>query len=555
MKRKRSDIIDYVSPSSLKNYILKDTIIDYFEYFKINNLNDKPNRFRRSDIKNNNFENIIKEKGIDFEKLVMSKFPCSYLTINDNNSVCMDNFYKTIKALKNKTPVIYQGVLYDDENQTYGSPDLIIIGEYLNDLFDQNVNPDDYYIVDIKFSTIKLSSDDSYILNSDFVPVFKSQILIYTKALNNLLNQNVEVGFILAKRYISESKGIKNIYYNDNFDKIVSIDYKNKDSKFNEIVKDGIEWVLKLRNEGHQWSLLPKPSTNELYPNMSNTRDGKWHGLKKELAENIKELTCVLYIGPEQRNNAFKNNIYSYDHPKCNSKILKLNGDRAEIVNKILKINSTKNTDLIKPKKINFEWKKLNKNNMEFYLDYETTTDFDKNNFIYMIGVGFNIGSKWNFEWFITEDSSKEAQKVMFDSFWNYIREVLKEYNKKEANFIHWTIAEPIFYNNIKTSIELPNKNFYDLHAVFMSEQIVVKGALDYTLKTIANAMYKNKMIKTCWSSKSTCENGLDALSLAYNLYKDNKKIKVKDMKDILYYNEIDCKVLCEILNYLRINH
>ena len=58
----------------------------------------------------------------------------------------------------------------------------------------------------------------------------------------------------------------------------------------------------------------------------------------------------------------------------------------------IISINSTDCVDLIRPNKINYssiDWRKLPDNQMEFYLDYETTTDFIDLNFIFMIGVGY----------------------------------------------------------------------------------------------------------------------------------------------------------------------
>jgi len=127
--------------------------------------------------------------------------------------------------------------------------------------------------------------------------------------------------------------------------------------------------------------------------------------------------------------------------------------------------------------------------------------------------------------------------------------------NKTEAVFIHWTDAEPSFYNRAQKEFNLPNKTFLDLYKVFIKEPISIKGALNYSLKTIANAMYKLKLINTFWDSNSKCSNGLDALVQANKIYCENHNIEINKMSDISNYNEIDCKVLCEILGYLRINH
>ena len=73
------------------------------------------------------------------------------------------------------------------------------------------------------------------------------------------------------------------------------------------------------------------------------------------------------------------------------------------------------------------------------------------------------------------------------------------------------------------------------------------------SLKSIASAFYKNKLINSCWET-SSCNNGLQAMYLAYNLYKTNNIVNESDMKDIIKYNIIDCKVMWEILSYLRNN-
>jgi len=547
---------NFVSSSHLKNFVLKDTLIDYLEYYKINSLKLKPSIKRKIIVKKNNFEDFIKNKGIEYEKKVMDKFINNSVVIQ--GPVNSDSYNKTIDAINNNNTIIYQGVLFNENNKTYGCPDLIIRGDKLNELFNENEPINKYYIIDIKFSSIKLSADKSYILNSDMIPTYKTQILLYTHALNKLLNQNVTKGFILAKKYISESRGIQETIINNNYNILATINYDSIDNKYNETLTNAINWILKLRNEGSCWKLLPQPSINELYPNMSNNRDGKWRPIKKELAEQINELTLLFNVGYQQRINAFNNNIYSYKDKKCNSNILGLTGKKSLIVDKIISINGSC-IDIIRPLKINYSqknWRKLPNNQMEFYLDYETTTNFDELTFIFMIGVGYiTKQNKWKFKCIVATNNTINAQIYMFNAFWDYINKILLKYKKKEGIFIHWTHAEQTFFNKIRNLIQCKDKIFLDLYQIFIEEPIVIKGALNYSLKTIANTMYNHGMIKTKWNNSSICNNGLDALLIANQLYENNSIVKLDNMKEIAIYNEVDCKVLYEILNYLRINH
>ena len=491
-----------------------------------------------------------------------------------NRPINRDAYLNTINALKNNKLIIYQGVLYNEENKTYGCPDIIIKGSKLNELFDQNEDKNKYYIIDIKFSTIKLSADKTYILNNDMIPYYKSQILLYTQALNKILNQDVKKGFILGKKYISESRKIKYVKFNNKYNILGTVNFETNDNNYLNILNDAIEWVLKLRSEGSTWKIIPKPTINELFPNMSNHKDGKWRQLKNEIALNIKELTLLVNVGINQRQNAFNNDVYSFDNPNCNSNILGLNNNRGKQVDTIIKVNTC--NKIIIPDKINYSvlnWRKTPKNIMEFYLDYETTliySNFEENIFIFMIGVGYvNKNNKWIFKCFVVKNSSLESQKEMFDEFWIYINNILIQNKKDDSIFIHWTHAEQSFYNKIKDIINIQDKNYLDLHQVFVNEPIAIKGAFNYSLKSIAKAMYNNNLINTSWNNLNTCNNGLDAMIYASKIYenKRDEKIKsgrlnlkkfdvlIKDVNDIAEYNEIDCRVLYDILKYLRINH
>ena len=95
---------------------------------------------------------------------------------------------------------------------------------------------------------------------------------------------------------------------------------------------------------------------------------------------------------------------------------------------------------------------------------------------------------------------------------------------------------------------------------MFRSEPIGIKGCLNYGLKTVAKTFHKHGYIKTIWDSGSNCLDGADA---AVGAYKIEKKTKILNIpfssdplsKEIVKYNEVDCKVLYEIIYYLRTYH
>jgi len=90
-----------------------------------------------------------------------------------------------------------------------------------------------------------------------------------------------------------------------------------------------------------------------------------------------------------------------------------------------------------------------------------------------------------------------------------------------------------------------------DICKIFMEEPITIKNAYTFKLKDIAKSFYEHKLIKTIWP-KNGISSGLGAMMASIDYYNNkNKKI----INNIIKYNEIDCKVMAEIIEYLRIYH
>lgn len=571
-----------ISATSIRNFMLNDPLLDYLKEYNIKSLLDQPINKKQKNI----FTEHIMKSGVEFEEELIK------LLIKDHKIIKVAEFNElkdvkklneTISLMKSGTPIIYQGVLHNYENNTYGLPDLIVRSDYINKLMNYHViDPEEenipatklgtkfhYKVIDIKHSTIQLRSDGIHILNSDNAPAYKGQLYIYTNALNKIQGVNINKAFIWGKKYSYESCNIK---YNitDFLNKLATVNFDDIDSEYVEQTRNGINWIKTLREEGSNWSLLPIPCKSELFPNMKNDKDDEYRKVKKELSENIDEITQVWNCGFKKRKLAHSKFVFSWRDPKFNSKLLNMNkGKIGPVIDKILNINR-QNKDKIRPKKINYDrenW--LSCKELEFYLDFETFntnldsiiqdgTIIDENNqYIFMIGVGYEKNKKWVFKSFVMEQKNNLSEEKMFMDFMDYINKVLKQENKKTCKMYHWSFAEVGSYKNFKTrhsdlNIIDNHISFYDLNKVFVNEPITVNGALNYSLKTIAKALKKNKLIKSTWDETSVCSNGLNAMILANNLYDSNTSIEDPVMKEIIYYNEIDCKVLWEIHNLIK---
>ena len=288
----------------------------------------------------------------------------------------------------------------------------------------------------------------------------------------------------------------------------------------------------------------------------------------------INEITSVWMCGVKRRNIAIEKNIKSWTDKRCTSLNLEFKpGKTFTTLNEILNINQQKK-DLIRVNNLtnNDKWRYFGDDTMEFYIDFETinsnmgqcnladnSCQYNSNDVIFMIGLGWVNNSKWDYKNFLIKQNNSKSELVMINEFWDFVNKKLIDSNKSESIFFHWSNAEPLCYKKLlerHSNHNLQKLNFYDLYKLFYSNNIVVKGALNFSLKSIAKAMFKNKMITSSWDTSNPCSNGLNAMLLAYKLYKHNTSISGNEpiMKDIIHYNLIDCKVLWEILDYLRIN-
>ena len=576
-KRKHCDVkyINWdimISPSNIRNYMLDDPLLDWLKYYNVTNLNNKIKKRKYiSKINHTVFDNhtsFIMTEGIYFEQQIFNYLKNKYTDIvqigESNDARSEEKFNSTVEYMKKGISIIYQAVIHDYENNLFGCPDLLIRSDKFNDIFGMNVQmrtPIHYIVVDIKHSTLLFSHDKSHLLNSHNTPAYKGQLLIYNRILGTIQGYQPPCAYLLGKKWQYSTNGITTCGI-DYIGNLGIVDYINYDKEYNIKVDNAIKWIRDMRTDGDKWQVLPTPSRPELYPNMKNQSDYPYTANKIDLSKKLGEITNVWNCGISKRHIAHSNKIYNWQNTKCTSQNMGLNKNKTSItIDHILNINRSteiiRKIDLLK----NNKWRNFGKNVVEFYIDYETInsnigqlSENSGNDFIFMIGIGWEENNKWMFKNFILTELTNECELTMMFNFWDFIKEKKKELQKNEIYFIHWTQAEHTFYNKFlhkHNSLKFPSVIFYDLYQLFLDNNVVVNGALDFKLKHIAKAMYNNKLINSSWDITNPCASGLDAMYNAYKIYKTND-INNSIMSYIAQYNEIDCKVLWEILKYLR---
>nr|QBK88759.1 MAG: hypothetical protein LCMiAC01_04410 [Mimivirus LCMiAC01] len=600
--------IDWVSPTAIKNCMMNDPCLDwihlYYNYRKNNKFHDVE--------REKNQLSILFKMGNKFEDNVMDyirlKYPNHikkvvqrYVDIHSKNKNIVINYMKA------GVPFIEQALLYNNKNHTFGVADLIVRSDWINKLFNRKILSDNettrkapnlngnyhYVTIDVKWTTLPLCSNGTNIRNSNMFPAYKGQLAIYNAAVGNIQGYTPSKAYILAKSWQYTSKKVTYNGYNC-FDLLGVIDYENNDNHYLEKTWYAIKWVRNVRYNGHKWKCNP-PSVPELYPNMCNKYDSPYHKIKEKIADEERELTQIWRIGIKNRQQAHKNGIFKWSDSSCTSENIGIKGKKiGPVINKILNINRSK-INIILPNIIRnnmYGWQ--TKKDIEFWVDYETVSgcfydetiklnDSRKKNLTFMIGVGYEDNNQWNYKVFHIKTYDIIEEKKMVNDFINFINQKVKEHMTKygikskalcNPSIFHWGHAERTIFNSMnrhhggiwndwKDSVR-----WIDMCDVFQTEPIVIKDVKKFGLKDVARGMYNHGFIKTIWSDNLA--DGLGAMMQAikyykfmdiYNYSRDKTQLSqsyiehTNKFNEIIQYNEVDCKVLWDIVKYLREHH
>ena len=571
----------WITATSTYNYMVNDPLIDWLE------ADHRPSRPRSDSItQTETFESFLMRKGIDFEAKVVN-----YIHENINPVVKVAEFYspegvdKTKSLMEQGVPFLHSAPLANPRTRSYGVADLIVRSDYvsrliqegfptgfLDSIHDRCSLSDSYHyvVIDIKFSTLPLNSTGNFLLNQGSFSAYKAQIWMYNQAIGHIQKYVPKYGFVLGRRWNYTQRGEKFSNFSC-LSRLGAIDFKGYDSRIITKARKAVRWSRDVKQNGFKWKTNP-PSRIELYPNMCRD-SGKWNKYKRNLSQQLGEITSVWMCGPKNRKIAFENGYKDWRNPRVTSDDLGIRGNRGEIIDKMLSINRQRR-DKVLPLIVNestFAWKS---HDNEVFVDFETFSDvfsdFDSlplqkpSNLIYHIGVGwFDAGNNWKYRYFICHrpDSSEEFR-------------IMKEFSdflvEKGNPYIYYWHAEKHFW---KTACEKQfdrsslsdeqrdeivmwglNHQLKDLRKLFVDEKVVVQGCFGFGLKEIARCLKSHNLIST--RLESECSNGRTAMIQAWRAYtRFERPWKSGVMKDVTQYNEYDCRLLGDILTYLRRNH
>lgn len=504
----------YITASQLRNYMLNDTLSDWLDVYE---------KEQRSQTTTSSFIPFLMQKGNDFEDEIIKKIHSITPVTTISDAFSSNSIQKVKELMEKRTPIISNAPLINENNKTKGIADLIIRNDVLKSLFEVPIDEDtDYSIIDIKYSTVPILKNGS-ISNTKSMPAYKSQIRIYTEAMGSFQKIS-RYGYILGKRYKKDGKIL------DSLDTLGVIDYDDVDKLYIKKTQDAVDWYRSVLTDGWQWHIGCK---KELLPNMC-VFNYRWQARKQEITNESRDVTGVWRCGVRQRENLSKIGIQTWDDPRCNAYTMGFSKKSSyyKTINTILRVNKRNKEDYL-PKKLK---RVVPSSESELFVDFETVPSIVsglERSIIFMIGVGKVINKKWCYTTFCVENLSLQEELHILRNFKSYV------YKHSSPILYYWHAEENILrQSHFNLDVE-----YFDLCKLFQKEPIVIRGCLNFGLKNIAKCLKKLELIQTSLEDEK-CQNGMSAMLMALNLDKNRDSIQK--------YNEFDCKVLYEILLFVR---
>ena len=531
--------------SCLKNYIINDPIIDYF--------NSKKHDYQCDD--QSYYKEYILKESIDYKKKI---FRTIQRLSNLKNVSCNHSVDSTIKSIQENDLLIIQGKLYDKTHDLIVNCDLIIKYELFIKIFPKISNlpfhlyfkKNDYLLINLSYSTIHFKIDLKDIYNDHLIFYKKCELYFFQRIFNQYTNYKSKC-FILGKEY-----KFKNIF----LDKKEFIGYVTIDNKIKNKVNEAIKWVNYLKKNEDQLKLYPYPSCNEMYPNM-NYKESGWENEKLKLANKIKEITLVWNISYDQRCEFLNQNIKCWDDPQL-LKVLKDTKNK-NIQEEMIHINQQNDIFISPRKSISHLFKSiLSHSDQDIFFDIESFLSFDEKQSLFNTTINKEnkptiaiIGCIHNniYKDFTIQKYSVQSEKKCIQNFSKYLFHISQG---KILKLYHWGHAEYNYFQYMKNNyplISFPEIQLINVLDYFRTEPIIIQGIFNFGLKSIGSALYKHKFIKTTWNKN---DNGLETMIRFKEIcIHHNRLIPLKryvEVKEIIEYNRIDCQVLYEIVDLLR---
>jgi hypothetical protein len=585
--RTDAEWLDWVAAGDVRNWCDDDLLVDWLAEY------GEQHGFRRDDQLPTydrvfDLARYLMDQGRRFEQAVLvdlqSRWPVTRIATRPDEARSLAAAEATWEAMKNGAPLIASAVLRDPERRTFGMADLLVRSDILVELCPDAFVGDQlelpviamrhgrqYRVVELKFSTIQLLKDGG--LGAGQLDV-QAQAWIYNEALGRLQGHTPPAAYVAGRAWKQGQERGDRCW--ERLARVPREAYvRSREEDLAGLVTRALAWVRRLRTEGAEWRVLPFPSVPELWPNMKAGSDFPWHHAKAEIAGKLADLTLLPRVNVELRAAAHAVGVTRWDDVRTSASLLGIDGDHARTLDAVVGVNRDAG-DLLRPRRVSADGESWRLETAEAFVDFEFVHDLDDDfsafprkggqALIFQIGCGTYRDRRWSFRQFTVDDLSIDAEARMIDAWLAHLEELARNFGTDSAShvrLIHWSLAEESNFERAYESArsrhpdrQWPPLQWYDLLGrVFRAEPIVVKGAFSFGLKAIARAMRAHGFIQTEWGEGLA--DGAGAMAGAWSAAAESRArgrtlTESPVMHEIARYNEVDCRVMAEILDYLR---
>jgi hypothetical protein len=582
--------LDWVAAGDTRNWCRNDLLVDWLDQY------GAPFGFLR-DRELAGYDDVfdlgrfLMQQGRAFERALIADLASRWEVVRvarrPDEARSLDAALATWDALRAGIPIIAGAVLRDPQLRTFGVADLLVRNDVLAELCADAFAGDPlelpviglshgrhYRVVDVKFQTLELLKTGDLTTAAGELDTL-AQTWVYNEALGRLQGYTPPSAYVVGRAWRT-NQGDRGDRCWERLGRIRHDAFlRGRGIELRDLVQQAAAWVRRVRTEGAEWRVLPIPSVPELWPNMK-AEDAGWHDAKSRIAKELAELTLLPRVGTSERARAHAAGITRWDDPRLSAAVLGVSARDRAIVDSVLAVNRDGGAPLRPEQLKDGDWRR--RAPMEAYVDFEFLQDLgdDFTSFprkggqplIFQVGCGTYRDGAWRFRQFTVDDLTLEAEARMLDEWLAYLRALCTDAAAElgEARLVHWSPAEQSnferAYDNARTrhpDREWPVLPWYDLlHDVIQSEPVVVRGAFSFSLKSIARSMRALGIIETDWGEGLA--DGAGAMAGAWNAAVEAKRRGVAlgdtaTMREIGRYNEVDCRVMAEILDHLRREH
>jgi hypothetical protein len=582
--------LDWVAAGETRNWCRNDLLLDWLDEYPMVHGFARDDQLPGYD-ETFDLGRFLMRQGRAFEKAVLAdlaeRWQVVRITHRPDEARLLSAATATQEAMQAGVQIIAAGVLRDPQLRMFGVVDLLVRSDVLGQLSPGAFVGDPlelaaiglshgrhYRVVDVKFRTLDLLRTGGLSTSPSDLDTL-AQAWVYNEALGRIQGYTPPASYVAGRAWKQgEERG------NTCWERLARVPHdtlvRGRGIDLRETVQQAAAWMRRVRTEGAEWRVLPVPSVPELWPNMKADQDGPWHDAKAKIGAALADLTLLPRVNMTHRARAHDAGVTRWDDPRVSSELLGISSEKeAAIVDAVLAVNRPGGETVLPERMVagTQEWRQ--RADVEAFVDFEFLQDLDDDfaafprkggqSVIFQIGCGTYQGAEWRFRQFTVDELSLEAEARMIDEWLAHLHTLATEAGRdvSVARLVHWSPAETSnferAYDNARVrhpDRDWPVLAWFDLlREVVQAEPLVVRGAFSFSLKPIARSLHALGHIQTHWGDGLA--DGAGAMAGAWNAAIEAKRKGVtlgetEVMGEIARYNEVDCRVMAEILDYLR---